>query len=108
MTNQSHNPAGGASQDFTGFVCRGLLHFTDTLSRIDLDEAELRGALDLLTATALPVICSGVGKSAFIAAKLVATLNSLGVRSIYLNPTYALHGDLWLGLRRIGGDPHFQ
>ena len=76
------------------FVRNGLNHFADTLARIELDETELRGALDLIIFTESPVICSGVGKSGFIAAKLVATLNSLGIRAAYLNPTDALHGDL--------------
>lgn len=39
------------------------------------------------------VIC-GIGKSGHIAKKLVATMNSLKIRSIYLHPTEALHGDL--------------
>ncbi|KAL2073982.1 hypothetical protein VTL71DRAFT_7760 [Oculimacula yallundae] len=41
------------------------------------------------------VIC-GVGKSGHIAKKLVATMNSLKIRSTYLHPTEALHGDLGL------------
>ncbi|PVH74955.1 SIS domain-containing protein [Cadophora sp. DSE1049] len=39
------------------------------------------------------VIC-GIGKSGHIAKKLVATMNSLKIRSTYLHPTEALHGDL--------------
>lgn len=78
----------------TDFVRNGLAHFARTLEGITLDETELSGALRLLIDTAHPVVCSGVGKSGFIAAKLVATLNSLGVRATYLNPTDALHGDM--------------
>lgn len=39
------------------------------------------------------VLC-GVGKSGKIARKVEATMNSLGVYSIFLHPTEALHGDL--------------
>ncbi|KAK8103200.1 SIS domain-containing protein [Apiospora sp. TS-2023a] len=39
------------------------------------------------------VLC-GVGKSGHIAKKLVATFNSLGIQTVYLHPTEALHGDL--------------
>ncbi len=39
------------------------------------------------------VVC-GVGKSGKIGEKLVATLNSLGVVSVFLHPVEALHGDL--------------
>lgn len=37
---------------------------------------------------------SGVGKSGTIGKKVVATMNSFGVRSTFLHPTEALHGDL--------------
>jgi len=40
------------------------------------------------------IIFCGVGKSAHIAQKLCGTFNSIGVSSIFLDPTQALHGDL--------------
>ncbi len=40
------------------------------------------------------LIACGVGKSAKIAEKSVTTMNSLGIRSTFLHPTEALHGDL--------------
>ena len=42
------------------------------------------------------IIISGVGKSGKIGEKLVATMNSFGIHSVFLNPTEALHGDLGL------------
>lgn len=39
------------------------------------------------------VLC-GVGKSGKIARKIEATMNSLGIFSIFLHPSEALHGDL--------------
>ena len=39
------------------------------------------------------VVC-GVGKSGKIGEKVVATMNSFGIRSTFLHPTEALHGDL--------------
>ena len=39
------------------------------------------------------VVC-GVGKSGKIGEKMVATMNSLGIRSTFLHPTEGLHGDL--------------
>jgi D-arabinose 5-phosphate isomerase GutQ len=39
------------------------------------------------------VIC-GVGKSGKIGRKLEATMNSVGIHSVFLHPTEALHGDL--------------
>ncbi len=40
------------------------------------------------------VIVSGIGKPGFVAQKLSATLASIGIRSFYLHPAEALHGDL--------------
>ena len=42
------------------------------------------------------VVFVGVGKSGWIAQKLVATFNSVGVVATFLHPTEALHGDLGL------------
>ncbi len=40
------------------------------------------------------VIISGIGKSALIAQKIVATLNSTGTPSAFMHATEAIHGDL--------------
>lgn len=40
------------------------------------------------------VVFVGVGKSGWIAQKLVATFNSIGIVAVFLHPTEALHGDL--------------
>jgi D-arabinose 5-phosphate isomerase GutQ len=39
-------------------------------------------------------VFTGVGKSGWIAKKLVATFTSLGIPAVFLHPTEALHGDL--------------
>ena len=40
------------------------------------------------------VIITGIGKSAIIAQKIVATLNSTGTPSIFMHAADAIHGDL--------------
>ncbi|MEM6864098.1 MAG: SIS domain-containing protein, partial [Bacteroidota bacterium] len=40
------------------------------------------------------VVVSGVGKSAIIASKIVATLNSTGTPAIFMHAADAIHGDL--------------
>jgi arabinose-5-phosphate isomerase len=40
------------------------------------------------------VIFAGMGKSGHVARKLVATFSSLGISSLFLHPSEALHGDL--------------
>ena len=58
-----------------------------------LGEAFL-AALELLRTCEGQVIVTGMGKAGFIAQKLSATLASTGVRSLYLHPAEAVHGDL--------------
>lgn len=40
------------------------------------------------------IVVSGIGKSAIVARKIVATFNSTGTRAIFLHTADALHGDL--------------
>ena len=40
------------------------------------------------------VVFCGIGKSGFVARKLVATFSSLGIVSLFLHPAEAVHGDL--------------
>lgn len=42
------------------------------------------------------VVITGIGKSAIIASKIVATLNSTGTPSLFLHAAEAIHGDLGL------------
>lgn len=51
-------------------------------------------AVELILKSKARVIVAGVGKSAIIANKIVATLNSTGQPSIFLHAVDALHGDL--------------
>lgn len=40
------------------------------------------------------IICSGIGKSGFIAQKVAATFASTGILATFLHPSEAMHGDL--------------
>jgi arabinose-5-phosphate isomerase len=51
-------------------------------------------AINTLAACTGRVVVSGIGKSAIIAQKIVATLNSTGTPSIFLHAADAIHGDL--------------
>lgn len=51
-------------------------------------------AIELLYSCKGRIIVSGIGKSAIIAQKIVATLNSTGSPSIFLHASEAIHGDL--------------
>lgn len=51
-------------------------------------------ATEIIYNTKGRVVVTGIGKSALIAAKIVATLNSTGTPSLFLHAAEAIHGDL--------------
>ena len=55
---------------------------------------EFEEAITTLANTRGRIVISGIGKSAIIAQKIVATLNSTGSPSIFLHAADAIHGDL--------------
>lgn len=59
--------------------------------RIDASFAE---AVELILNSKGRVVITGIGKSAIIAQKIVATLNSTGTPSIFMHAADAIHGDL--------------
>lgn len=58
-----------------------------------LDE-QFANAVDCILHSAGRVVISGIGKSAIIASKIVATLNSTGTPAIFMHAADAIHGDL--------------
>ncbi len=60
-------------------------------TKIDDDFAQV---VNLITSLSGRVIVTGIGKSAIIAQKIVATLNSTGTPSIFMHAADAIHGDL--------------
>ena len=58
-----------------------------------IDEGFEQAVLAIASCTGR-VVVSGIGKSAIIAQKMVATLNSTGTPSIFLHAADAIHGDL--------------
>lgn len=58
-----------------------------------LDETFEKG-IECLAACGGRIVISGIGKSAIIAQKIVATLNSTGSPAIFLHAADAIHGDL--------------
>lgn len=55
---------------------------------------EFAAAVDYLYQIKGRVVVTGVGKSAIIASKIVATLNSTGTPAIFMHAADAIHGDL--------------
>lgn len=57
-------------------------------------DKDFEKAIDLLADCKGRIVVSGIGKSAIIAQKIVATLNSTGSPAIFLHAADAIHGDL--------------
>jgi arabinose-5-phosphate isomerase len=56
--------------------------------------ADFENAIRKIHSSSGRVIVSGIGKSAIIGSKIVATLNSTGTPSIFMHAAEAIHGDL--------------
>ena len=57
-------------------------------------DKDFEKAIDILAECKGRIVVSGIGKSAIIAQKMVATLNSTGSPAIFLHAADAIHGDL--------------
>ncbi|MES2775121.1 MAG: KpsF/GutQ family sugar-phosphate isomerase [Bacteroidota bacterium] len=61
---------------------------------LDFINEDFEKAVRLLHDGTGRVVISGIGKSAIVAQKIVATLNSTGTPSLYMHAADAIHGDL--------------
>src|ERR1700691_2439622 len=60
----------------------------------ELLDDQFEKAAELIFASKGRVVVSGIGKSAIVAQKIVATLNSTGTPAVFLHAADAIHGDL--------------
>ncbi len=58
------------------------------------DNADFRSCIETLVNCRGRIVLTGIGKSAIVAQKIVATLNSTGSPSLFLHAADAIHGDL--------------
>ena len=61
---------------------------------VSLLDVEFANAVECIIRSTGRVVISGIGKSAIIASKIVATLNSTGTPAIFMHAADAIHGDL--------------
>lgn len=66
------------------------------LNLSNLVNDDFANAVELIYKSKGRVIITGIGKSAIIASKIVATLNSTGTPAIFMHAADAIHGDLGL------------
>ncbi|MDG1974521.1 MAG: KpsF/GutQ family sugar-phosphate isomerase [Flavobacteriaceae bacterium] len=60
----------------------------------DFVNEDFKETVELINGIKGRVIISGIGKSALIGTKIVATLNSTGTQAIFMHASEAVHGDL--------------
>src|SRR6202050_1913018 len=82
----------------------------------DLLDDQFEKAAELIFACKGRVVVSGIGKSAIVAQKIVATLNSTGTPAMFMHAADAIHGDLGmvqeqdivLIISKSGGSPEIR
>lgn len=63
-------------------------------SLVESIQSEFADAIDYLSKITGRIIITGIGKSAIVGQKIVATLNSTGTPAIFMHAADAIHGDL--------------
>ncbi len=77
--------------------------------------ADFERVVELMAACTGRVVITGIGKSAIIAQKIVATFNSTGTPALFMHAADAIHGDLgmitptmWWSASPKAGNPRDQ
>src|SRR6056297_879485 len=72
-----------------------ILHEAEAIRKLsELIDSDFEKVVELIYNSNGRVIITGIGKSANIAKKIVATLNSTGTPAIFMHAADAIHGDL--------------
>ena len=83
------------TKDIIGFGKEVVKLQSDSIKNlVDLIDENFEKAIKLILDSKGRVIVTGIGKSAIIANKIVATLNSTGTPAIFMHAADAIHGDL--------------
>jgi len=72
-----------------------IIHESDSIRKLaDFIDDDFEKIVELIYSSNGRVVITGIGKSANIANKIVATLNSTGTPAIFMHAADAIHGDL--------------
>ena len=83
------------TKDIIGFGKEVIKLQSDSIKNlVDLIDENFENAIKLIIDSKGRVVVTGIGKSAIIANKIVATLNSTGTPAIFMHAADAIHGDL--------------
>ena len=83
------------TEDIIGFGKEVIKLQSDSIKNlVDLIDENFENAIKLILDSKGRIVVTGIGKSAIIANKIVATLNSTGTPAIFMHAADAIHGDL--------------
>lgn len=83
------------AQNIRNTATRVLQNESDAIQNlIDLIDGDFEACVERILNSKGRVVVTGVGKSAIIANKIVATLNSTGTPALFMHAADAIHGDL--------------
>ena len=83
------------TKDIIGFGKEVIKLQSDSIKNlVDLIDENFENAIKLILDSKGRVVVTGIGKSAIIANKIVATFNSTGTPAIFMHAADAIHGDL--------------
>ncbi len=83
------------AEEIIGFGKSTILSEIENVSEIvNFIDGTFAGVIQLILDSPGRVVITGIGKSAIIVQKIVATLNSTGTPSIFMHAADAIHGDL--------------
>ena len=82
-------------QDIIDIAKSVIINEAEAVSRlVDYLDEDFENVVNLILNSKGRVIITGIGKSAIIAQKIVATLNSTGTLAVFMHAADAVHGDL--------------
>ena len=81
--------------DIKAFACRVIRDEAEAVRKLEsyVDD-DFESVVKMIYESKGRVIITGIGKSAIIATKIVATLNSTGTPAVFMHAADAIHGDL--------------
>ena len=89
-----------SKKDIVSHAKKTIIDESLAISKLaDFVDESFAEAVQLIYNSKGRVIITGIGKSAIIANKIVATLNSTGTPSVFMHAADAIHGDLGLVLK---------
>ena len=83
------------TEDIIASAKKSILSQSESISKlVNYIDADFVKAVETIFNSKGRLVVTGIGKSAIIAQKIVATLNSTGTPSLFLHASEAIHGDL--------------